>query len=94
MSIHIYKKAGLDTISEWDHGTILPRVLKIEVLRCMPGHHRRAAAIGELLTCFRKPTNTSVGYAAAVIKEGTTIDHSPNNKISMAKILRTRIIFD
>ena len=30
---------------------------------------RRAAAVGELLKCSKKPTNTSARYAVAVIKE-------------------------
>ena len=52
---------------------------EIRVLRCVRGCHvckeRWAAAVGELLTYFRKPTNASVRYAVAVIKKGTTIGH-------------------
>ena len=58
-----------------------------EVLSCGRGYRvckdRWAAAVGELLTCSRKPTDASVTYAVAVIKERTTIGHLPNNKISI-----------
>ena len=58
---------------------------EIEVLSCVCGYHvyknRWAAAVGELLTCSRGPTNGSNRYAFAMIKEGTTIGHLPQ-KIS------------
>ena len=48
---------------------------------------RWAAAVGELLTCSRKPTDASVTYAAAIIKERTSIGHLlTNNKISIDKM--------
>ena len=54
---------------------------EIEVLSCMLGYHvykdRWAAAIGELLTCSREPTNTSVRYTVTMMKEGMTIGHLP-----------------
>ena len=50
---------------------------------------RRAVAVGELLKCFKEPTNVSTRYAAAVIKKGMTISHFPSTK----KNFRTRIIF-
>ena len=50
-----------------------------EVPNCMRGYHvckdGWAAAVGELLTCSREPTNASDRYAVAVIKDGTTIGH-------------------
>ena len=53
--------------------------VELEVLSCVRGYHmckdRWAAAVGELLTCSRKPTDASVRYAVAVIKEGTTTGH-------------------
>ena len=51
---------------------------------------RWAAAVGELLKCFREATNTSARYAVAVIKEGMTISHLPSPK----KNFGTRIIFE
>ena len=38
---------------------------------------RWAAAVGELFTCSREPTNVSVRYAVAMIKEGMTTGHLP-----------------
>ena len=50
---------------------------EIEVVSCMLCYHaykdRWAAAVEELLTFSREPTNASVRYAVAVMKEGTTI---------------------
>ena len=37
------------------------------------------------MMCSREPTNVSVRYTAAVIKEGTTIDHLPINNIFNAE---------
>ena len=65
---------------------------EIEVLRRVCSYHvykdtcRWAAAVSELLTGSREPTNTSVKYAVDVIKEGTTIGHLPNSKIPKEKI--------
>ena len=50
-----------------------------EVASCVRGYHvykdRWAAAVGELLTCSREPTNASNRYAVTVSKDGTTIGH-------------------
>ena len=52
-----------------------------EVPSCVRGYHVYkdiwAAAVEELLTCSREPTNASDRYAVAVIKGGTTIGHLP-----------------
>ena len=56
---------------------------EIQVLSCVRGYHvckdRWAAAVGELLTYSREPTNASVRYAVAAIKKGTTIGHLPRS---------------
>ena len=63
----------------------------IEVVSCMCGYHvyndRWAAAVGELLACSRETTNSSVRYAVAVIKEGTTIDHLPRQIFKVCYVL-------
>ena len=62
---------------------------ELKVLSCMGGYHvykdRWAAAVGELLMCFREPINASVQYTVAMIKEGATIGHLLNTKISVGK---------
>ena len=75
---------------------------ELQVLSCVRGYHvckdRWTAAVGELLTYSREPTNASIRYAVAGIKKGTTIGHllwnNKNNKISMEKNLHTGIIFE
>ena len=66
---------------------------EIEVLSCVRSFHvykdRWAAAVGELLTCSREPTNVSVRYVVAVIKEGMTTAHLPQ-KIFMLRFLENR----
>ena len=47
---------------------------------------RWAAAVGELFTCSREPTNESVRYAVAVIKEGTTIGHLPRKIFKVCSV--------
>ena len=63
----------------------------------MCGYHvykeRWAAAVGELSTRSREPTNASARYTVTVIKDETTIGYLPNNKISMEKNVCTGIIF-
>ena len=53
----------------------------MEIPSCVRGYHVYkdiwAAAVGELLTCSREPTNANDSYAVAVIKDGTTIGHIP-----------------
>ena len=68
--------------SEWDNGTLpSTKSTEIEVLSCVHGNHvykdRWAVAVGVLLTCSSEPTNASIRYTVAVIKEGTTIGRLP-----------------
>ena len=64
--------------------------VEIEVLSCVRGYHmykdRWAAAVGELLTCSREPTDASVRYAVAVIKEGTTTGHLPRKIFKVCSV--------
>ena len=66
---------------------------EIEVLSCIRGYHvhknRWAVAVGELLTCSREPTNASVRYAVAVIKEGTIIGHLPLKIFKVCSVFLT-----
>ena len=65
-----------------------------EVPSCVCGYHvykdRWAVAVGELLTCFREPTNASDRYAVAVIKDRTTIGHLPRKMCKVCSVFQRR----
>ena len=79
--------------SEW----FMHRRSQIEVLSHVCGYHvykdRWAVAVGELWHALKSPPTQVSGTLLPWSKEGMTISHLPNTKISMEKILRTWIIF-
>ena len=71
--------------SDFFHMCVAARIME-ELLRlsCVRGYHVYQdvwdAAIGEILTCEREPSNSQDRYAVAVKKEGSSIvGHLPKN---------------
>ena len=66
------------------HTCVAARIMEeLSRLSCVRGYHVYQdvwdAAIGEILTCEREPSNSQVRYAVAVKKEGSIVGHLPKN---------------
>ena len=66
------------------HTFVAARIMEeLSRLSCVRGYHVYQdvwdAAIGEILTCEREPSNSQDRYAVAVKKEGSIVGHLPKN---------------
>ena len=72
-------------MSDFFHRCVVTRIMEeqLTLLSCVRGYHLYQdvwdGAIGEILTCERKPSNSRDRYAVVVKKEGSIVGQLPKN---------------